>query len=73
MRWRLSGMWMQQSGRELFDSGELKFVGACGQSVGNDRFHSPWPKAPRRCLLSKTFCSDVTVEARSVMFSARCR
>ena len=28
----------------------------------------PWPKAPRRCLLSNTFCSDVTVVARSVIF-----
>ncbi len=28
----------------------------------------PWPNAPRVCLLDSTLGSDVTCEARSVMF-----
>src|SRR5215831_4478129 len=28
----------------------------------------PWPKAPRCCLLASTLCSEVTCDAKSVMF-----
>ena len=46
----------------------LEFEACLRQPVLDDDFHAAWPNAPRACLLLSTLCSDVTCEARSVMF-----